>query len=124
MLREIVASTEVYKGLVSMFSKIWEVSNNYTLNIVVNCLKELRKTYIKALSSLSPMTNDLTKKIEILSIFTNRSHREIKSSLVNEEIVELGKRISSMRVSDEIELKSNSNLDRVFSSWLIVEHLK
>ena len=124
MLREIVASTDVYKGLVLMFSKICGVSNNYTLNIVVNCLKELRRIYMKALSSISPMTYDLIKKIEILSIFTGRHTKEIKSSLVNEEIVELGKRITSMRVSDEIEINSNSKFDGVFSSWLIVEHLK
>ena len=62
MLRDIVASTELYKGLVDMISKICCVNYNYTLNIVVNVLKELRRLYYKALSSSAPEEFDIIRK--------------------------------------------------------------
>ena len=43
---------------------------------------------------------------------------------MGEEIKALGKRISSMRVSEDVEINENSKIDNVFNQWLIDEHLK
>ena len=123
ILRDIVNSHEICKGLVDAFSDIWSITNIYCKKHIVYHLKELRELYFKALSSTAPENVCYNRKLEVLSIFTNRSQREIQSSLKNEEVKIIGKRISSMRIRETNEPKNETIIDSVFNSWLIDQNL-
>ena len=122
-LRDIVNSHEICKGLVDAFSKIWSITNIYCKKHIVYHLKELRELYLKALSSTAPENVCYNRKLEMLSIFTNRSQREIQSSLKIEEVKIVGKRISSMRISETDERNNETIVDKTFNIWLIDQQL-
>ena len=122
-LKEIVASSNIYKDIIDKWSKICNRNHNYIKNIVIKILKELREYYFKALCSTAPEEINISDRIEVLSKFSSRPTKEIRSSLKDEEVKAIGKRIRAINIVQDNQVNVEEQEDRIFNTWMQSQHL-